>query len=134
MIYCAAVSQDIDNAHVDIESVRGEFGIKEEDLQLRIAVVSGDKLIWGAQAIMEICQWMVIPYPAAAVGRLLPQSLSDSLYLTIARNRYDFFGTQPLDKNFAKKLCPYYWINPPTTETKAAQGGDRDKAVDKKKA
>ena len=53
--------QDIDNAHVDIESVRGEFGIKEEDLQLRIAVVSGDKLIWGAQAIMEICQVSVCP-------------------------------------------------------------------------
>jgi hypothetical protein len=79
---------------------------------------------------------MVIPYPAAAVGRLLPQSLSDSLYLTVARNRYDFFGTQPLDKNFAKKLCPYYWINPPA-ETKAAAaegGGAGDQKEDKKKA
>jgi predicted DCC family thiol-disulfide oxidoreductase YuxK len=104
---------------VDIEKVRGEFGIKEADLQLRIAVVSGDKLIWGAEAIMEICQWMCIPYPAAAIGRLLPHSLSDSLYLTIARNRYDFFGTQPLDKNFAKKLCPYYWINPEAAVNKA---------------
>mmetsp|Transcript_31684 Transcript_31684/g.61277 ORF Transcript_31684/g.61277 Transcript_31684/m.61277 type:complete len:256 (-) Transcript_31684:100-867(-) len=103
--------QDKSNEHVNVDALVKEFGIDPLALQDRIAVVSGDKLLWGADAVIEICQWCVWPYPLMAAGLLVPHAFRDALYRTVAKERYKWFGTQPLEKNFAKYLCPYYYIN-----------------------
>jgi len=39
----------------------------------------------------------------------------------VANERYKWFGTQPLEKNFAKYLCPYYYINKKAFDKKAEE-------------
>jgi len=115
------------NPHVNLPRLIEEFQFDTAQLQNRIAVVSGTKLLWGADAVLEIFSWCVWPYPLMQVGKVVPAALRDTLYLTVASNRYAYFGTQALDKNFAKKLCPYYWFK--GVPKKAAAG-----AVGAKKA
>jgi hypothetical protein len=47
----------------------------------------------------------------------------------VASNRYAYFGTQALDKNFAKKLCPYYWFKGVPKKAAAGAAGAK-KAAD----
>ena len=112
------------NPHVNLPRLIEEFKFDTAQLQNRIAVVSGTNLLWGADAVLEIFSWCVWPYPLMQVGKVVPAALRDTLYLTVASNRYAYFGTQALDKNFAKKLCPYYWFKGvPRGAKKAAAGG-----------
>ncbi|GAB5365682.1 hypothetical protein AAMO2058_001078900 [Amorphochlora amoebiformis] len=117
--------QDKENEHVDVDAVVKEFDINPAHLQDRICVVSGKKMYWGADAVIEICQWCKWPYPLAALGLLVPHAFRDSLYCTVAQERYKWFGTQPLDQNFAKYLCPYFYINKKAFEKK--EKGKMDK-------
>jgi len=103
--------QDKLNEHVNVDELMKEFDIEPNALQDRICAVSGNKLFWGADAVIEICQWCVWPYPLASLGLLVPYPMRDALYRTVAAERYKWFGTQPLDQNFAKYLCPYYYMN-----------------------
>ena len=98
------------NPHIKVERLQEEFGFKAEQLQNRIAVVDGDRLLWGPDAVIAVFGWCYWPYPLAAVGLLVPWPVRDALYLTVAKNRYEWFGTQPLDMNFAKNLCPYIYF------------------------
>jgi len=49
--------QDKDNEHVDIPALVKEFSINEADLQDRICAISGNEILWGADAVIEVCQW-----------------------------------------------------------------------------
>jgi len=100
--------QDAISSHVSMAKIRDEFpDFKDEDLQLKIAVVSGKRLLWGADAVIEICSWMSFPFPLMKLGLLMPKPMRDVCYYIVSANRYDWFGTQPLENNFAKSLCPY---------------------------
>lgn len=120
--------QDKENEHVNIGAVMKEFNIDPAALQDRICVVSGKKVLWGAAAIIEILQWCKWPYPSASLGLLVPAAFRDALYLTVARNRYEWFGTQPLEDNFAKYLCPYYYINKKAFDKSAKKKKSEGKA------
>ena len=117
------------NPHVNLPRLIEEFKFDTAQLQNRIAVVSGTNLLWGADAVLEIFSWCVWPYPLMQVGKVVPAALRDTLYLTVASNRYAYFGTQALDKNFAKKLCPYYWFKGVPKKAAAGAGGAK-KAAD----
>ena len=65
---------------------------------------------------------------------VVPKPLRDAVYQIVAENRYRWFGTQALDKNFAKSLCPYFYFKQkqaeraggvpvPTEGSSALQGG-----------
>mmetsp|Transcript_8456 Transcript_8456/g.11818 ORF Transcript_8456/g.11818 Transcript_8456/m.11818 type:complete len:263 (+) Transcript_8456:285-1073(+) len=111
--------QDKDNEHVDIPALVKEFSINEADLQDRICAISGNEILWGADAVIEVCQWCVWPYNLASLGKIVPFAFRDAIYRTVAGERYKWFGTQPLDENFAKYLCPYYYMNKKAFDEKA---------------
>jgi len=113
--------------HYSVDKLVKEFSIDPAQLQDRIAVVSGKNIYWGADAVIELCQWCVWPYQLTSLGFILPYAFRDALYRTVAKERYKWFGTQPLEKNFAKYLCPYYYIN-----KKAFNKKDKSKTDDKK--
>mmetsp|Transcript_15867 Transcript_15867/g.25398 ORF Transcript_15867/g.25398 Transcript_15867/m.25398 type:complete len:179 (+) Transcript_15867:783-1319(+) len=73
----------------------------------------------GADAVIEVCQWCVWPYNLASLGKIVPFAFRDAIYRTVAGERYKWFGTQPLDENFAKYLCPYYYMNKKAFDEKA---------------
>lgn len=98
------------NPHINVKRLQEEFKFKEEELQDRIAVVDGDSIKWGADAVITILQWCYWPYPLTKLGLIVPYPIRDLAYITVATNRYRWFGTQPLEKNFAKYLCPYLYI------------------------
>ena len=107
------------NPHISIKNLTKEFEFDEKEVLDRIAVVSGDKIYWGADAIVEILQWCYWPFPLIRFLKIVPYPIRDALYLTVAKNRYRWFGTQPLDKNFAKYLCPYIYFKTPSKSKKA---------------
>ena len=47
------------------------------------------------------------PFPLLKLGYIIPRPIRDFVYSVVSSNRYDWFGTQPLERNFAKNLCPY---------------------------
>mmetsp|Transcript_13269 Transcript_13269/g.21639 ORF Transcript_13269/g.21639 Transcript_13269/m.21639 type:complete len:235 (+) Transcript_13269:119-823(+) len=98
------------NPHVNVKKLQEEFNFKEKELENRIAVVDGDKIFWGPDAVIRILSWCYFPFPLAQVGMFIPFPIRDAAYLTVANNRYRWFGTQALDKNFAKYLCPYIYF------------------------
>ena len=98
----------LSNPHVSLAKIKEEFpDFNENDLHLKIAVVSGSRLLWGADAIIEICSWMAFPFPLMKAGLIMPKPIRDALYYVVSSTRYDWFGTQPLENNFSKSLCPY---------------------------
>jgi predicted DCC family thiol-disulfide oxidoreductase YuxK len=99
-----------DAQHVNIEELQAEFKFGEADVQRRIAFVDGARIFWGADAILRLGYWCDWPYPLARFGMLVPRPLRDAAYAIVADNRYRWFGTQALDKNFARQLCPYYYF------------------------
>lgn len=99
------------NPHVSMRLLQQEFGFELAELQDRIAVVDGDKIYWGPDGVIRVLGWCFFPYnPVARLGLLVPWPIRDAAYLTVANNRYRWFGTQALDKNFAKYLCPYLYV------------------------
>mmetsp|Transcript_5903 Transcript_5903/g.6787 ORF Transcript_5903/g.6787 Transcript_5903/m.6787 type:complete len:238 (+) Transcript_5903:198-911(+) len=104
------------NPHLNINRLKEEFKFQEEMLQDRIAVIDGDTIKWGADAIITILTWCYFPFPVAKLGLLVPHPIRDACYLTVAKNRYRWFGTQPLEKNFAKYLCPYIFVKDKVTK------------------
>jgi len=125
------------------------LGAGEEDVQRKIAFISGDRIFWGAEAIIELCRWFDWPYPLARFGYLVPKPLRDVLYQIVADNRYRWcaagpyrhrscpahravgcrrFGTQALDKNFARQLCPYYYFKKKDGDKKGGEGAAKEGA------
>ena len=101
----------LSNPHVSLKRIKAEFpDFDEQELTNRICVLSGDKMLWGADAVIEACSWMYAPFPVMKLGLLVPGPIRDALYITVAKNRYEWFGTQPLEQNFAKNLCPYLYV------------------------
>ena len=99
-----------DAQHINIDELQAEFKFGEAEVKSRIAFVSGSRIFWGADAIIELCRWFDWPFPLARFGYLVPRPIRDVLYQIVADNRYRWFGTQALDKNFARQLCPYYYF------------------------
>ncbi len=99
-----------DSQHINIDELQAEFKFGEAEVKSRIAFVSGDRIFWGADAIIELCRWFDWPFPLARFAYLVPRPMRDVLYQMVADNRYRWFGTQALDKNFARQLCPYYYF------------------------
>jgi predicted DCC family thiol-disulfide oxidoreductase YuxK len=98
------------NPHVSIGRLEKEFGFSAPQLEERLGCVSGDRMLWGSDAVMEILSWCYWPFPAASAGKLVPFPVRNAIYLAVSQNRYRFFGTQPLADNFAKQLCPYLYL------------------------
>ena len=71
------------------------LGAGEEDVQRKIAFISGDRIFWGAEAIIELCRWFDWPYPLARFGYLVPKPLRDVLYQIVADNRYRWCAAGP---------------------------------------
>jgi predicted DCC family thiol-disulfide oxidoreductase YuxK len=99
-----------DSQHINIDELQAEFKFGEAEVKSRIAFVSGDRIFWGADAIIELCRWFDWPFPLARFAYLVPRPIRAVLYQIVADNRYRWFGTQALDKNFARQLCPYYYF------------------------
>lgn len=120
----------LSNPHVSLARIKEEFkdNFKEEDLKNRICAISGKKILWGMlkkkknklliimtkkkkkgpDAIFEICSWMYAPFPVVKIAPyLIPRKIMFTCYDLVAGTRYEWFGTQPLDENFSKSLCPY---------------------------
>lgn len=96
------------NPHVSLAKLQQEFpDLQPQQLTERIGIVSGRKMYWGAEAVMEVCSWMYFPFPLLKLGYIIPRPIRDFVYSVVSSNRYDWFGTQPLERNFAKNLCPY---------------------------
>jgi len=104
--------QDPDShTHVNWKEIMEKHNFQVENLKDYIHVISGEKMYFGADAICEILSWCIYPFPIMKIAQtLIPFPLKDWAYSTIANNRYTWFGTQALDDNFAKKLCPIYYF------------------------
>jgi len=98
------------NPHVSVKKLQEEFTFKEEELLDRIAAIDGDRIYWGPDAVITILQWCYMPFPLSKFLIIVPWAVRDAAYLTVAQNRYRWFGTQPLEQNFAKYLCPYLYV------------------------
>jgi len=99
------------NPHVSLAKIKEEFPeFRDEQLEERICVISGEKMLWGADAVMEVCSWMHAPFPLVKYGWIIPRPIRDTFYMIVSKSRYDWFGTQPLDQNFSKSLCPYLQV------------------------
>lgn len=84
---------------------------REERIGDEICVISGKKIFWGAESIMEVCTWMHAPFPVTKlVGQMIPKRVRDLVYNIVSRNRKEWFGTQDIESNFAKGLCPYIQV------------------------
>eukprot|EP00457_Paulinella_chromatophora_P012649 gb/GEZN01012876.1/.p1 GENE.gb/GEZN01012876.1/~~gb/GEZN01012876.1/.p1 ORF type:complete len:283 (+),score=39.79 gb/GEZN01012876.1/:53-901(+) len=106
--------QDVNSEeHTNTAALKAEFPVlTPERLKTKMATIGGDKVFWGSDAIMEILSWCRWPYPLIKpVGMCVPFAVRDAIYVTLSNNRHRWFGTQPLANNFARKLCPYYYIN-----------------------
>jgi predicted DCC family thiol-disulfide oxidoreductase YuxK len=98
----------LSNPHVSLGKLKLEFPeIQDQHFTERIGIISGKKLLWASDAVMEVCTWMYFPFPLVALGKIIPRPIRDAIYTIVSKNRYDVFGTQPLDRNFSKSLCPY---------------------------
>lgn len=96
------------NPHVNLAKLKEEFpDLEPAQLAEKIGIVSGRRMLWGADAVMEVCSWMYFPFPLLKLGYVIPRPIRDTVYSIVSKNRYDWFGTQPLEDNFAKSLCPY---------------------------
>ena len=101
----------LSNPHASLNRIQQEFReFSPEELQNKIFVISGNNLFEASDAIFEICSWMKFPYPIVTLARIIPKFIRDACYMIVANNRYEVFGTQPLEQNFAKMLCPYLMI------------------------
>lgn len=100
------------NPHVNLAKIKEEFPelVRDEQITEKICVISGEKMYWGADAVMEVCSWMHAPFHLVQYGWIIPRPIRDVLYTIVSSNRYDWFGTQPLEQNFAKSLCPYLQV------------------------
>jgi predicted DCC family thiol-disulfide oxidoreductase YuxK len=67
------------------------FGIDPSDPDTLI-VVEGDRVRRDSDAILAIWAGLGWPWRAATAFRLVPCGLRDSLYRSVARNRYRLFG------------------------------------------
>lgn len=104
----------LSNPHVNLARLKLEFPVdlaNEERIGDEICVVSGEKIFWGAESVMEVCRWMHFPFPVTYyVGLAFPKSVRDLVYNIVSRNRKEWFGTQDIERNFAKGLCPYLQV------------------------
>lgn len=57
-----------------------------------ILLLTGDRALARADAIMEIARHLGFPWSLASAGRLLPRGVRDWLYDRIAHSRYRLFG------------------------------------------
>eukprot|EP00808_Paulinella_micropora_P022000 g81304.t1 len=99
--------------HTNTKAIKKEFPeLTPDKLSTKMATIGCKRVYWGSDAIMEIMSWCRWPYPLIKpVGMLFPFFVRDAIYVTLSNNRHRWFGTQPLANNFARKLCPYYYIN-----------------------
>lgn len=57
-----------------------------------ILVIDGATVRKDSDAVISIYEGLGMPWSAAAIFRLIPTSLRDSIYRFIAKNRYRIFG------------------------------------------
>lgn len=101
----------ISNPHVSTASIRKEFpDFQDGRIQEEICVISGDRILWGPDAVMEVCSWMHYPFPIIKFGFIIPRPIRNFFYNIVSKSRYEWFGTQPLEQNFSKSLCPYLQV------------------------
>lgn len=72
-------------------SLYRRFGIDPTDPDTLI-VVEGDRVRRDSDAILAIWAGLGWPWRAGTAFRLVPRGLRDSLYRSVARNRYRLFG------------------------------------------
>jgi len=105
------VQDALANPHVSLAKIKQEFPeFREDMMEERICVISGDKMYWGADSVMEVCSWMHAPFHLVKYGWIVPRPIRDVIYTTVSKNRKEWFGTQPLEQNFSKSLCPYLQV------------------------
>lgn len=78
-----------------------KFGIDPADPETMI-VVEGDTALRNSDAILAIYARLGWPWRLAAIARIVPSPIRDTLYRLIARNRYRLFGK--------RETC---WLPPP---------------------
>ena len=67
------------------------FGIDPSDPDTMV-VVSGDKALRNSDAVLAIYAGLGWPWRALNLLRVIPRSLRDPVYHSVARNRYRIFG------------------------------------------
>ena len=69
------------------------FGLDPVDFEANVLLEEGCAL-FGAEASIRIFERLGFPWSLVAIARLLPRSLRDRAYNTLARNRLRWFGTR----------------------------------------
>lgn len=57
-----------------------------------IVVISRDGIHTQSDAVLELARTLRFPYSLCGIFRVVPGSIRDRIYATIARNRYRWFG------------------------------------------
>jgi predicted DCC family thiol-disulfide oxidoreductase YuxK len=102
-VFCSANAQFVlrhdRRHHFRLAAMQGEvgtalyqrFGIDPNDPESMI-VVTGDKVQRDSDGVLAIYAGLGWPWRAAAIFRVVPKFIRDSIYGWVARNRYRLFG------------------------------------------
>jgi predicted DCC family thiol-disulfide oxidoreductase YuxK len=102
-VFCSANAQFVlrndHHHHFRLAAMQGEvgtalyerFGIDPKDPESMI-VVTGDNVQRDSDGVLAIYSGLGWPWRAAAIFRVVPKFIRDSIYGWIARNRYRLFG------------------------------------------
>eukprot|EP00808_Paulinella_micropora_P030565 g41259.t1 len=84
----------VKNNHAKSKTLLKEFpDLSEETCSERLAIISGNKLVWGSDSVLEVLSWCFAPYPLfGAVGKAVPYVIRDRCYMLVSKNRYSWFG------------------------------------------
>ncbi|MFC6976935.1 thiol-disulfide oxidoreductase DCC family protein [Halomicroarcula sp. GCM10025709] len=73
------------------QRVRAAHGLPTESLG-SVVLVDGPDVYTKSRAVIRVAELLGWPYRLAAVGRLVPASISDTVYDFVAAHRYQWFG------------------------------------------
>jgi predicted DCC family thiol-disulfide oxidoreductase YuxK len=68
-----------------------QYGIDAQQLD-SIVVIVDDTAYTASDAILRICATLPWPWSLLASTRIVPRAWRDTIYYTVARNRYRWFG------------------------------------------
>jgi predicted DCC family thiol-disulfide oxidoreductase YuxK len=68
------------------------FGLATDDYETMIVIDEQGRLLTDSDGAIAIFSRLGWPWRAAAVARIVPKRLRDTLYRLVARNRYRLFG------------------------------------------
>eukprot|EP00457_Paulinella_chromatophora_P018273 gb/GEZN01019544.1/.p1 GENE.gb/GEZN01019544.1/~~gb/GEZN01019544.1/.p1 ORF type:complete len:181 (+),score=25.47 gb/GEZN01019544.1/:19-561(+) len=89
--------------HMKSAELLAEFPeLTKENCSDRLALISGKRLLWGSDSVLEVLTWCYAPYPLIGrIGLAVPSFIRDPCYMLVSKNRYSWFGV--MDKMWKGK-------------------------------